>query len=190
MTATSIPACSKCMAQVCRLCLERHKRHYLPFLIMSCNGEPLRIWIGDFRPRPAKPRTLLDIILCRLQTVQESEESVARFIATRRCMRRGCLSKCFFLHGECRFEINLCGFKTLVTEPQCDHRTIDACLQKIHGHGVPQAVNSDTLAFQRRAHAGSPHAVLVEQVLHAVDAETFTFCVGEQHVSGTSWRLT
>jgi integrase len=29
-------------------------RHYLPFLTMSGNGEPLRIWIGDFRSRPAK----------------------------------------------------------------------------------------------------------------------------------------
>jgi hypothetical protein len=131
-----------------------------------------------------------DIVLCLLQTVQESEESVTGFVATRRSIRRGCLSKCFLLHGKCRFEINLCGFNTFVTEPQCDHRTIDACLQKIHGHGVPQAVNSDTLVFQRRAHAGSPHAVLIDQVLHAVDAETFTFCVGEQHVSGTSWRLT
>jgi integrase/recombinase XerD len=24
-------------------------RHYLPFLTMSCNGEPLRMWIGNFR---------------------------------------------------------------------------------------------------------------------------------------------
>jgi integrase/recombinase XerD len=30
-------------------------RHYLPFLTMSCNGGPPRIWIGDFRSRRAKP---------------------------------------------------------------------------------------------------------------------------------------
>jgi hypothetical protein len=70
-----------------------------------------------------------DIVLCPLQTVQEGEESVVRFIATRRSMRRGCFNKCFFLHGKCRFEINLCGFNTFVAEPQCDYRTIDACLQ-------------------------------------------------------------
>src|SRR6516165_5892364 len=73
-------------------------------------------------------RTLRDIVLCRLQTGQEGEKSVAGFIATRGCMRRGCLSKCFFLHGKCRLEINLCGFNTFVSEPQCDHRTIDALL--------------------------------------------------------------
>src|ERR1700732_1815876 len=26
-------------------------RHYLPFRTMSCNGETLRIWIGNFRSR-------------------------------------------------------------------------------------------------------------------------------------------
>jgi hypothetical protein len=30
-------------------------RHYLPFRTMSCNGELLRIWIGNFRSRRAKP---------------------------------------------------------------------------------------------------------------------------------------
>ena len=126
-----------------------------------------------------------DIVFCLLQTVQEGEESVARFIATRRCMRWGCLGKCFLLHGKCRFEINLGGFNMFMTEPQCDDRTIDACLQKIHGHGVPQAVNSDTLVFQRRAHVGSRHAMLVEQVLDAVDAEAFAFGVGEQDLPVT-----
>ena len=89
-----------------------------------------------------------DIVLCLLQTVQEGEESVAGFVATRPSIGWGCLGKCFLLHGKCRFEINLGGFNMFVAEPQCDDRTIDTCLQKIHGHGVPQAVNSDTLLFQ------------------------------------------
>jgi len=45
---------------------------------MSRNGEPLRLWIGDFRSRRAKPPTSPDIVLCRLQTVQEGEEAFAR----------------------------------------------------------------------------------------------------------------
>jgi hypothetical protein len=53
-------------------------RYYLPFLTMSGNGEPPRIWTGDFRDRVVQsPRTSPDIVLCRLQTVQECEESVA-----------------------------------------------------------------------------------------------------------------
>src|SRR5258708_11215627 len=92
-----------------------------------------------------------DIVLCLLQTVKEGEESVTGFVAPGRSIGRGCLGKCFLLHGKCRFEINLCGFNMFVTEPQCDDRTIDACLQKIHGHGVRQAVDSDTFVFQGRA---------------------------------------
>ena len=105
-------------------------------------------------------------------------------------MRRGALRKCLLLHGQCRFQINLCGFNTFVTEPQDDYRTIDACFQKVHGHGVSQTVNSDTLVFQRKAKVGSRHAMLVQQVLHPVDAETFTFGVGEEYLSATSWRFT
>ena len=97
-----------------------------------------------------------DIVLCLLQTVQEGEELVAGFIATRRSLRRGYLGKCFLLHGKCRFEINLCGFNMFVTEPQCDHRTIDACLHKVHGHGVPQAVHSDTLCVSTKGTRWKP----------------------------------
>jgi hypothetical protein len=39
----------------------------------------------------ARPRTSSDIVFCHLQTVQEGEESVAGFIATRRSIRRGWL---------------------------------------------------------------------------------------------------
>src|SRR3990172_8444085 len=77
-----------------------------------------------------------------------------------------------------------------MSEPQGNHRTIDARLEKVHGHGVSQAVNSDTLVLQRRAHLGGRHAMLVQQVLHAMDAETFTHGTGKQHVTATSLRLT
>jgi hypothetical protein len=60
---------------------------------------------------------LPDIVLCLLQTFQEGEESVAGFVAPGRCIGRGCLGKCFLLHGKCCFEINLCGFNMFVTEP-------------------------------------------------------------------------
>src|SRR6202047_4093342 len=76
---------------------------------------------------------LPDIVLCLLQPVLEGGETVTGFVAPRPSIRRGCLGKSFLLHGKCRFEINLCGFNMFVTEPQCDHRTIDACLQKING---------------------------------------------------------
>src|SRR5215469_6567981 len=76
-----------------------------------------------------------------------------------------------------------------VTEPKCDHRAIDTLLQKVHRDGVPQAVNSDTLLFQGRADAGSRCAMLVQQVLDAVDGETLTSGIGKQNVFVTSWRF-
>ena len=61
-------------------------------------------------------------------------------------MRRGRLRKRFLLHGERRFEIELCGFDAFMTKPQRDHRAVDARLEKVHGRGVSQAVVSDALA--------------------------------------------
>jgi hypothetical protein len=35
MVRRSVPASSRCVAHVCRLCLWVHSRHYVPFLTMS-----------------------------------------------------------------------------------------------------------------------------------------------------------
>ena len=59
--------------------LERFEKIYLPFLTMSCNGEPLRILIEISDRVMQSPRTSPDIVLCLPQAVQEGEESVARF---------------------------------------------------------------------------------------------------------------
>src|ERR1700686_2022594 len=67
-----------------------------------------------------------DIVSCLLQAVQEGEESIAGFVTPRCSIGRGFLARCFLLHGKCPFEINLGGLNMFVTEPQCDHRTIDA----------------------------------------------------------------
>ena len=52
-------------------------RHYLPFRTMSCNEEPLRIWIEISDRAVPSTGASRDIVLCRLQAVQEGEESVA-----------------------------------------------------------------------------------------------------------------
>src|ERR1700682_1983478 len=55
MVRRSAPASRRWEAQLCLLCLERHRRHYVPCLTMSRNGEPLRILPGEIRSPPAKP---------------------------------------------------------------------------------------------------------------------------------------
>src|SRR5262245_25126884 len=51
-------------------------------------------------------------------------------------------------------------------------------------------MDSDPLVSQRRAQAGSRQAMLVQQVLHAMDAQTSPLGVGEQHLPATPLRLT
>lgn len=70
-------------------------------------------------------------------------------------MWRGCLRECFLLHGKRGLEINLCRFDTFVAEPQRDDRAIDACLEKVHGHGMAQMPNSAFATQLGRESAGS-----------------------------------
>ena len=87
---------------------------------------PLRIWPRISVRILQITRTSLDIVFCRLQTIQEGEESVARFESSRLSTGRGGFRKCSLFHGKRRFEINLRSFNAFVTEPQCDHRAVDA----------------------------------------------------------------
>lgn len=164
-------------------------RHYLPFRTMSSSRRALTK-LGRNTSRDAQlPGRSPDIVGCRLQTVQEREESVARFVPAGFCVRRGCPCKRFFLHGKCCLEINLCGLDTFVAEPQRDHRAVNSIFEKVHGHGVPQAVDGDPFLLQRGADHGSHPAMLVQQVLYTVDAEAFPLSVWEQHASVTSLAL-
>jgi hypothetical protein len=57
-----------------------------------------------------------------------------------------------------------------MAEPQGDDGTIDASLQEVHGHRVPQTLNSDALSIQRRAHGRAGLAVFVQHILNAMNA--------------------
>jgi hypothetical protein len=57
--------------------------NYLPFGTMSGKGEPLRIWIDDFRLRRTTPGTLPDSVFCGLEAVQKGQQSVARRLRRR-----------------------------------------------------------------------------------------------------------
>jgi len=54
MVLISTPERKRCVAAVWRLCLARHRRHYVPFLTMSGNAELLRLFPCEFRPPRAK----------------------------------------------------------------------------------------------------------------------------------------
>src|SRR5205823_4802089 len=100
-------------------------RHYLPFRTMSSSRRALTKLGRNSKRDPQSPWRSPDIVGYRLQTVQEREKSVARFVPAGFCVRRGCPRQRFFLHGKCCLEINLCGLNTFVAEPQRDHRAVN-----------------------------------------------------------------
>jgi len=53
MVRRSAPASSRCVAKQWRLCLWRHRRHYLPFLTMSSNGGAPADLAENFSSHPA-----------------------------------------------------------------------------------------------------------------------------------------
>ena len=117
-------------------------RHYMPFLTMSSS----RTGAYNHLRKQGSPGESPDIVRSVLQTIQEIQELVSRFVAPGRAVRWSCyLRKGLLLHPEARIEIDLRRLHRFVSEPQCNHRTINARSKKVHGHRVPQAVNSDAL---------------------------------------------
>ncbi len=76
-----------------------------------------------------------------------------------------------------------------MAEPQGDDGTIDASLQEVHGHRVPQTMNSDTLSSQRRAHGRSGLAVFVQYILNAMNAQPLTSGARKQDTLFSALRL-
>lgn len=56
-----------------------------------------------------------------------------------------------FLEGEVGVQVRLRRLDRFMTEPQRDHRTVDAGLQQFHRSAVPQHVRRHALGLQRRA---------------------------------------
>jgi hypothetical protein len=61
------------MAAVCRLCLERHSRHYLPFRTMSGNGRVFVDVLGITGQIEKRLIRLPDIVFSGLQTAEKAQ---------------------------------------------------------------------------------------------------------------------
>jgi hypothetical protein len=67
-----------------------------------------------------------------------------------------------------------------MTEPQRDHRAVEAGLQQFHRSAVPQHVRRHALALQRRATLVSDTNMLSQQGLDAIGTEQAPVHVWEQ----------
>jgi hypothetical protein len=72
-----------------------------------------------------------------LQALQETEQSLRRFVANLFCAGRLHELQCLFLHLQVGLDVDVRCSRTLVAEPERDQRDIDARLEKMDGCCVP-----------------------------------------------------
>lgn len=83
-----------------------------------------------------------------LQVVQEAKEKVSRPIPFEFAVQRFRFAERLLFHRQRGLEMHLGCPEGFVAVPQGDDRAVHALLRKVHGHGVPQAVNRRTLTLQ------------------------------------------
>ena len=93
-------------------------------------------------------REPLGIVFLTLQVVEETKELVPGSVAHEFALQRYGLAERLLLHRQRRFQVNLGRIQRFVAEPQGDHRAVHALFEKVHGRGVPQAVNRHAFVLQ------------------------------------------
>ena len=69
-----------------------------------------------------------------------------------------------------------------MAEPQCDHRTVDAAVKKLHGARMAKRMDSDTFLGQGGALGSCGGQMLGQYVGEAVMAERAVTLIGEDGV--------
>src|SRR5437764_8541959 len=105
----------------------------------------------DLRNRRA-PETvsynISDFFSSLLEIVQEAKELVSWLIPLEFAVERFRFAERLLFYRQRGLQIDSSCVEGLVAEPQGDDRAIHTLLQKVHGHGVPQAVDGYAFAFQ------------------------------------------
>src|ERR1035437_266891 len=131
----STPARSRWVAVVWRLFRGRNRRHAglrtIPGDTRTGRRNARQCW-ASAHPRAPSPGMVWS------QVLEESEQLVARPVATRLSTGRRGLRQNLLLHCEVGFEIDLRGLHRLVAQPKSDDRPIETRLQQPHGHRVPE----------------------------------------------------
>src|SRR5207237_7346474 len=77
------------------------------------------------------------------------------------------------LHREVRVQIDLRRLDRLVTQPQGNHRSIDAGLQQLHGRAMAQDVRSHALAGKGGTRCSRRRQMFAQKVLDTVSTQSF-----------------
>jgi hypothetical protein len=100
------PCWSRSEANVCLLCLSRHRRYYLPFLTMSGDVTQGSAHIGKLGSQRRGGERIANIVLWSLQALEESEELVARVVPGRSAIGWYGSRECLLLHRQGCLEID------------------------------------------------------------------------------------
>ena len=103
-------------------------RHYIDCMTMSGTTGWRAVRTGDRgsagdRPDPSTRHSFVD-----LQAVEKAEQPISGLVTAGLAGGRCCLGQCPFFHCQRRLQIDLGGLDGFVSEPQRDHRAVDACL--------------------------------------------------------------
>ncbi len=86
-------------------------------------------------------------------------------------------------------KVNLGGFRRLVTEPEGDHRVVNAPTKEFHGGRVPQRVGRDRFPDEGRTVPPSRRGMLGDEALQAVGAEGTPAYTREKGIAGFPFQF-
>jgi len=94
------------------------------------------------------------------------------------------LGKSSFFQFETRLKINLSRFHTFVSKPQCNHRTINTVLEKIHCRAVSEHVRRNAFVFQSGAPLACEGNMFSQKILNSILTQSFATRIGEECIRG------
>jgi len=94
------------------------------------------------------------------------------------------LGKSSFFQFEARLKINLSRFHTFVSKPQCNHRTINTVLEKIHCRAVSEHVRRNAFVFQSGAPLACEGNMFGQKILNSISTQSFATRIGEECIRG------
>src|SRR5665213_538336 len=165
-------------------------RHYVARPTISAQKANASCFLGNWAVRGVGPQLITRHSFEASQVLQKGQQVITWAIAAWPTVTRSCLGESLFLHRECGVEVYLGSLDMLMTKPQCNGGPIDTFLEHINGHRVSQTVDGDAFLFERGTDAGRGAAVLVEQVLNAVNGEAAAAGIGNENMVLTPLRLT
>ena len=118
----------------------------------------------------------------RLQASQKPEKLIIRLVTKTSAIRRCGFAEGPFFHCKVGVEIDLCSLDGFVSEPQCDHGSVDPCLKQFHCSGVSKHVWAYSPCIESLAIVFGCECVFCDQVLNRIGAQSTSSTIRKQYL--------